>query len=166
MNCLVVEINKNNDTHYDEINEKLVFYMEHYRSFFLKNGIIDKLKSQISILCGTCNSFVVPAAALYDLLHEPDLLFDQEEREEWDDDFDALYETVYSLRGSLTEEIIATDEEWHSYFETGAPKLNPMHLGHDGRIDIPEGANNPVRLKYEDVVFKFGTECKFCGRVF
>ena len=165
MNCLVIQISSKLPTGFDEAKKSLVFSMKHYRSLFLETGVIAKLHSKVNLRCANCDSFVVPAADVYDQLQDPNPLFDERERDEWSDDFDNLYQTVYALLKDLTEEIDATDDEWQSYFDNGTPKLAPLHL-HGEWIDIPEWADNPLRIRYEDVVFKFGKNCKACNKLF
>jgi len=164
MKCLIVEISKVGETHFDDTNEHPVFTMAHYQSFFLKSGIDKKMQAEMSIRCGVCSSFVVPTAVLYDLLNEPEFYIDETDREEWDGEFEALHESLDFLTRSLTEEITVSDEEWESYFTKGTPQLNPLNLKPDG-VHIPEWASNPIRLKYDDVFFSFG-ECESCNRLY
>jgi hypothetical protein len=165
MKYLIIQISRAPESDICEFSDRFVISSDHYQSVFVNKGIIDKLQAEINLHCGTCNSFVVPARSLLYLIHNPDELFDRNEMEEWDDDFDEMYSSTFSLLKELSEEITATDEEWKEYFETGSPDLAPLYLESDGSILIPEWACKPLRLKYEEVVFTFGT-CKFCSRLY
>lgn len=165
MKYLIIHISTDPEVDICEFSARFVISSDHYQSVFLNNGIIEKLHAEMNLRCGTCNSFVVPARSLLYLIHNPDELFDRDEMEEWDDDFDEMYSSIFSLLKELTEEITATDDEWKGYFETGAPDLDPLYVESDGSVLIPEWACNPLRLKYEEVVFTFGT-CDFCNRLY
>lgn len=163
MKYLIIHISSASESDTCDFCDRFVISSDHYQSVFMNNGIINKLHAEINLRCDTCNSFVVPARSLLSLVHNPDELFSQDEMEEWDDDFDEMYSTAFSLLKELTEEITATDEEWKEYFEAGSPDIAPLYVESDGSILIPEWACNPLRLKYEEVVFTFGT-CEFCTR--
>jgi len=165
MDCLVILVSKRLSTEYDEVRNRAIFSTKHYDSFFKRSGVIGKLKSKVSLSCSACDSFVVPAGELYNLIYEPESLFDEKEQEDWNEDFENLYYTIRSLLQNLTEEINATDDEWQSYIEKGTPHLAPLHVRGEC-IDIPEWAANPVRLRFREVVFKFGARCGSCGRGF
>ena len=148
MKRFIIEISDERSLQFDQKDRSKLSTNEYLNLVrcFKKANLCDDIEKDISVICGRCESFILPTRTLYFAM-ENDL-----------EDIDCKYE----IRDKIRKVVYFSNEEWIRYLVERSKDIDFIH--HDNGTLITDYKGNPYRFLWEECAIIFNSKCE-CNTV-